>query len=273
MTNCPLKLFTKNILKNLPKIEISQKKRLTKKTLHNLSAFFILESWEILKSNNIESKIEQSFQKFPPEFKSLIEYLDYLKSRNPCFGWAWIRARIDEVIKIELENTIVELAKKYPDKYNLYTKSLLKNGRYWFRQSVGHHLKLGYHTAISVLCKYLAGVKFEVGNYDLNDEFLNNIRLGIKTFASFDLDLLHASDQILWDSASAKELGLIKYINNDLYIPEKLAEKILSNWNKIIDTKGREAILGCPALKAKKTETLSVFDEFYEMIVKIIQRI
>jgi hypothetical protein len=281
INKCPIGIIVQKILKARPKLAVAAKVRTNKKSLHSISSFFISETWKLMIENGLEEKIINSLASYPDNFNSLNEYIIHLNKRNPCFGWAWIRARIEEQVEKALDDVIELVISSYPKEAKKYQTLLLKNGFYWFRQSIRHHLRLGYHTAVSVIVKLIGTYKYQNKEvfHSVSKEYKDSTFTACKTFSAFDLELLLASDKVLWDSASANSYDDYSIENEQLFLPVDKIDHVLANLTKRTSTNQKspnEAILGCPALKAsfaaqnQDLGPLTVFEAIYLLIIKTV---
>lgn len=263
-TLCPFKKILLALSKSRGQPVSSEDVKINyKKRLHKLTEFFISETWKIISPNFSLDCLDRIYKEHPKE--NLSEYFDTLKKRNSSFAWAWIRARITDTLYAKLDFALREVSNKFPKEWVQYRKLLLKNGHYWFRQSQKHHLKLGYHTAISVICK-LIGTKYFDNKGGLSQNYNNYIKECSKVFASFDLELLTASDNVLWNSAGASDFCHYEIIDNELRLPESFEMDVKKNLND--KSKHIEPRIGCPAIKSG-----SVFDEFFDAVVNVFRDI
>lgn len=240
-----------------------------KKPLHIISKFFISHTW-----NEIEPLLMSSKNYGLTLPDDLNSYLVELNKRNPAFPWAWFRSRCTEVLIEHLERVLPKILENNPKEANTYLKSLKKAGFYWFRQTPLHHLKLGYHTAISALWKMWGGgvelcLKHNVEwNEKMHEQFFNYA----KQTASFHLEMLTAVDGVLWDGAGATSIPASSFENGVPEISKEQIEMILSGFPK---NPGQlsEGRFGCPALTSKATRTKSIFDGVAFWIEKIFREI
>lgn len=227
-----------------------------KKPLHVISKFFISHTW-----NEIEPKLM-----VPPNYgltlpSDLSTYLVTLHERNPAFPWAWFRSRCTELLVEHLEKVLPKILEAHPKEAALYIKTLRKAGFYWFRQTPLHHLKLGYHTAISALWKMWGG-GYELclkHNIPWDDKFQEKFFSYAKQTASFHLEMLTAVDGTLWDGAGATSIPADGFDGGEPVISMEHIKKILEGFpkNPKMLSEGR---LGCPALTSQAQNTKSVFD-------------
>lgn len=254
---CPLRTILQKALRSRIKPSVSTQQRAKKKALHECTTFFIEKSWHHFLENGIAAKFLSAVEKIPEGYSSTMEYLEFLTKRNPCFGWAWVRARIDAVLDEELSLFLPVLEREYPAEWKRYTVALRAMGHYWFRQSIGHHLRLGYHTAVSVTVKFLGTRQFDPGNplRVLPEMYVDRLLEDAKVFAAFDLEMLTAADGKLWDSAGATHFSSYCLDNEELKLPEQIGEEIPA---RVEDTYTHvEALLGCPALRSKDGDPFS----------------
>lgn len=183
------------------------------------------------------------------------DYLRELKTRGSAFPWAWMRARCEEALLNRL---------KIKEDTTLYTKLLRKNGHYWFRETPYHHLKLGYHTAISAFWKMLGGghALYMEKTGDFTEQNRRSLLKLTKIMATFNLEMLIALDGVLWDGAAANPLTLEISKDGEPKLTDDVIELVRA---KFINPSER---LGCPALRTRAFQgvcdwTELVFDKVY----------
>lgn len=219
-----------------------------KKELYKVTEGFIERSWQDISKELLTEDLGLG---------NLIigDYLKELKTRGSAFPWAWIRARSEEAVinRLRIDDDITE-----------YTKHLRKNGKYWFRETPHHHLKLGYHTAISAFWKMLGGGHAlyleKTGQFSpSNRESLLKLS---RVMATFNLEMLLALDGVLWDGAAANPLDLEISHDGEPHLTDETIELVTERF------KDPSQRLGCPALRTTAFSGIQnwceqVFDRVY----------
>lgn len=244
----------------------SDKKDVERKSeVHRFSELFIARSWKLMEPELMEGpwfglSIDKSMEE-------LSAYLREIEQRSSAFPWAWIRARATEAIMTRLSMMLPELSKSYSAEFDSYRKALHRAGIYWFRQSPKQHLEAGYHTALSGVWKVL-GEEF----YCLRDirswmpEDSLRVKKAMRSFATFHMEYLLASDGYLWDSAGATAY---RWSGS-----QSSADEVSEVCNRVkVDALGlKEGRLGCPALRAKIGD-ITVFDGVWEWSLRLFREV
>jgi hypothetical protein len=237
---------------SLIKFEAEKK---NKQELYKITIFFIEKSWLLIEKDLLTPTFGLTFEQSPEELRI---YLKELKTRNPAFAWGWLRARMNERLLSLVAEALPSMLNQYPVEAKKYNKALRKCGQYWFRETPLHHLKAGYHTALGVACKWY-------GSYiekclEQGIEPTQTYQDELKTFASFSMSMLHRTDKYLWDSAASVDLEAIVE-DSFLLVHEKKIDTI-----EPISLPDKAARLGCPALRAKKSDE-SLYSPFDGVIL------
>ena len=134
---------------------------------------------------------------------------------------------------------------------------------YWFRRSVNEHLSTGFHTAFAVAFKLViatAGAHASAQNKSALppiSQALDRLFVLAMTLGTAHMNLLLASDGVLWDSAGANPAPFIKYA--DCGSGEELAIEsgvLLPIRTKLLKYSkfDQEPRYGCPAMAASGLE-------------------
>ncbi len=182
-------------------------KRSAKKQLSTAAVFFIEQSWEALAPTIETFSLEGEAKKSPEELQA---YLNSLRSQQPSYAWAWVRARMNARLMQCLKVCVPDLLRQHPEMAALYHKSLRQVDTYWFRETPLHHLKAGYHTALGVACKWY-GSAFELRNESPGACPHESLRFSaeLRQFASFSMSMLTRTEGYLWDSAGAAPMNMV----------------------------------------------------------------
>jgi hypothetical protein len=225
--------------------------RKVKRQLSTVATFFIERSWETIAPSLQAFTLEAETGRSPAEIH---KHLNSLRDQQPAFAWGWIRARMNARLMWLLEACVPDLLRQHPEMAVLYTAGLRRVGPYWFRESPLHHLKAGYHTALSVACKWY-GSTFELlqqapQSYpDVTRRFRDDLAL----FASFSLTMLVRTDRYLWDSAGAEPLAAV--LDGDtLKVVHRAVEEL-----SLATAPDFGLRLGCPALRTRRQAGAPVF--------------
>ena len=134
---------------------------------------------------------------------------------------------------------------------------------YWFRRSVHEHLSTGFHTAFAVAFKLViatAGAQ-ALANRSLAlaplDQALERVFVLAMTLGTAHMNLLLASDGVLWDSAGAHPAPFIKYIESESGQELAIESSTLSQIKLKLQKHKKfdqEPRYGCPAMAASGIE-------------------
>jgi hypothetical protein len=233
-----------------------------KRELYAAARFFIEHTWEHLAPRLEEFSLEAESGKSTPD---LHEYLRELQARQPAFAWGWMRSKMNAALMRCIEDSLPGLLAQHPEAAVHYQECLSHVDHYWFRQTPMHHLKAGYHTALSVACKWY-GSAFELWCASADASTHPALRKELRMFASFSMTMLARTDGWLWDSAGAEPMDVIVEDGR-----LKVATRQLEELN-LVHAPDYGVRLGCPALRARREQGPPPFDGIVQWVEEVFER-
>ena len=238
------------------------RQRERKRELYVAARFFIELTWEYFAPRLEEFSLESETGKSTPVLR---EYLRDLQARQPAFAWGWMRSKMNAALMRNIEESLPTLLVQHPEMATHYQECLSRVDRYWFRQTPLHHLKAGYHTALSVACKwYGSAFELKCASDDTNTHLCLSKEL--RMFATFSMTMLARTDGWLWDSAGAEPMDVIVEDGK-----LKVAARQLEELN-LVQAPDFGVRLGCPALRARREQGPPAFDGIVQWVEEVFER-
>jgi hypothetical protein len=203
------------------------------------------------------------------------------------FPWSRLRSLADKLVKHFVgrhcsASGIDEVLRQIGNKEGLclagYQGALDKCGRYWFRRSIEEHQATGFHTALSANFKMLGAVPHllisawrssDAGRAQAalaiveDDAMVQNLLRQAQDVAHYlatcHMEFLHASDNLLWDSAGSRAAHGLAIDLTSTPPVICIGLPAVMEAAKRLETARRNAgfpelRLGCPALKVRSGE-------------------
>lgn len=258
-----LEEFLQHLSKHQRTVFQGSKPEHKKLELHSITHFFIGAVWSEMRKELFSNSVfglRTEASKFTDLWDETLfrENLVVLFERNKTFPPAWVRSQCEKTISVILKEKLSQLS--FKNELARYKKLLRETKGYWFRETPYQHLKLGFHTGISVASKLFGNLLLVSENSLGKQHIKKKVEKVAYLLASHHLEMLLALDTVLWDGAQATGIPTLSFEKGEFYIDESELEKAKKKFPRFQHNL-QEPRLGCPAMKQTLLLEASVMEE------------